>query len=1293
MAQTRTLAPNPGEADAIITEEESDGLVSFFAAKETLALIDEVVAAANESLALLKTGTTPDSDLTERMRRVGLTTLPQLLERYQEQPTLLDAHLEALVDALAQPLRTAMAGGAAHSSASCEVLGVLFHLVYFLCKVRGAKTVVRFLPHEAADLEPTLHQLKATPHSSALWASRYVLLLWLSLVVITPFDLCKIDSTLGGSSVDPNAITNQPNLVDSLIDQAKHFLSSTGKEYEGAAMLLTRLLTRRDIVDTHLPPFLTWCIHEASLLHSDPLPMSSFRLRGIIYTLCTLYKLGPRNLLLPTLSEITPLCTTVAEGSIAQTNSLIRKLIAKLTQRVGLCFLKPKVAKWRYQRGSRSLAANLGKSSAGTRAVAAAATVAMDEDDEDETEIPEEIEEIVHSLLNGLRDKDTIVRWSAAKGVGRISARLPQEFATEIVASVIALFEEDTLPPSAPGSTVPNLAAVSDSTWHGACLAVAELARRGLLMPEWLEKVVPWISLALLFDMKRGSHSIGAHVRDAGNYVCWSFFRAYDPVLLLPHVQTLSRRLIVSATLDREVNVRRAASAAFQEGVGRLGGSGECGAIANGIEVVTIADYFSVGNRVGSVLEVAVTLAGYKEYRSGIISHVAEVMTCHWDKTIRVLASQALYKLTFIDLNLVLTTVLPELILKANSFDLAVRHGSCLAIAEICLAWSQIRYGSPATDASTSTEPPLAATWWTEEENERFIKPITNIIPTFPQSTLDTFGGDLTRIALCHLVACLSTANWPSTYRLDPSKGYDVFLATWWKLVHSTLEHREEGVQEYGARACAALAGYCWPCTGDAGNAQFLEDFVNTICTKIAIAESSAVVIPGASRRGMVDRFPRRGYALAVGMLPQGVVRVFAGRLVKGLVGLVGAVVQGGGGEAEGRRNGVAALVGVYAGLGVEGILRVIPRDLFTESLQALFIGMEDYSIDSRGDVGSWIRESCFKAWPVLIPLFDRVNHTLTQTQQMYLHPETCARAVKSLIRQSVEKIDRVREAAGIALRAVLDLEGVDLGISVEAREAVEVAVAGDVNWLNTAEVYPRMVPLLRFSEFRDDLLVGLVVSVGGMSESLVKFSTLSFVAFVNGLSGEEGEGLTVQRFLRDFTSVFAKPAGIRDRISVSLIEVTDVLVGCGAVARVLEAPQGLKEVEGLFDAVKKEVVRCKDVKKVLAAIKVFTGFATLSGEAATNVRSKALTQLVVYLTHTFPRVRRATSEGLYIALTTCGDEEQAGYEEFIDQMEDILLATNWDEPVAQLKDARAKMAGWLGVKLPVVVKKAVALA
>jgi len=74
---------------------------------------------------------------------------------------------------------------------------------------------------------------------------------------------------------------------------------------------------------------------------------------------------------------------------------------------------------------------------------------------------------------------------------------------------------------------------------------------------------------ALKFDLRRGNYSIGSHVRDAACYVCWSFARAYAPEVLASHASELANSLVVISVFDREVNVRRASSAAFQENVGR----------------------------------------------------------------------------------------------------------------------------------------------------------------------------------------------------------------------------------------------------------------------------------------------------------------------------------------------------------------------------------------------------------------------------------------------------------------------------------------------------------------------------------------------------------------------------------------------------------------------------------------------------------------------------------------------------------------------------------------------------
>ena len=96
----------------------------------------------------------------------------------------------------------------------------------------------------------------------------------------------------------------------------------------------------------------------------------------------------------------------------------------------------------------------------------------------------EHLENIIDFLLTCLKDKDTNVRWSSAKGIGRITGRLDLEMADDIVTSILDLFKNSEL----------------DNAWHGGCLALAELSRRGLLLPSRLEEVFPILYKALLYD-------------------------------------------------------------------------------------------------------------------------------------------------------------------------------------------------------------------------------------------------------------------------------------------------------------------------------------------------------------------------------------------------------------------------------------------------------------------------------------------------------------------------------------------------------------------------------------------------------------------------------------------------------------------------------------------------------------------------------------------------------------------------------------------------------------------------
>jgi hypothetical protein len=82
----------------------------------------------------------------------------------------------------------------------------------------------------------------------------------------------------------------------------------------------------------------------------------------------------------------------------------------------------------------------------------------------------------------------TTVRWAAAKGIGRIAERLPPDFTEQVIDMIISSFSQH----SAAMASTYDLPEIAEATWHGACLALAELARRGLIIDNKLREFMSW---------------------------------------------------------------------------------------------------------------------------------------------------------------------------------------------------------------------------------------------------------------------------------------------------------------------------------------------------------------------------------------------------------------------------------------------------------------------------------------------------------------------------------------------------------------------------------------------------------------------------------------------------------------------------------------------------------------------------------------------------------------------------------------------------------------------------------
>lgn len=85
--------------------------------------------------------------------------------------------------------------------------------------------------------------------STGEWETKCCLLLWLSILVLIPFDLASVDTALADSRADARLSSNDepPPLVQRMIRICTVHLENPGPTREMAGVLLSRLLTRPDM--------------------------------------------------------------------------------------------------------------------------------------------------------------------------------------------------------------------------------------------------------------------------------------------------------------------------------------------------------------------------------------------------------------------------------------------------------------------------------------------------------------------------------------------------------------------------------------------------------------------------------------------------------------------------------------------------------------------------------------------------------------------------------------------------------------------------------------------------------------------------------------------------------------------------------------------------------------------------------------------------------------------------------------------------------------------------------------
>ncbi|XP_015120199.1 tubulin-specific chaperone D [Diachasma alloeum] len=1102
-----------------------------------------------------------------------------ILSLYQEQPHLLDPFLDDILRPMLELVKNdEVPEPTKHNT---------FKYMFLLMNVKGYKKIVTYLPHEVMDLLPVLRLLeKQDPRDLETWETRYVLLIWLSIISKIPFPLSRLETS---ENVEPSR-----TILGRILNLCKQYCVVSGACPKAAVFLISNFLTRSDVKSLHLEEMIMWCLKS---LGEEPTT------HGPLAVLASILKHSARE-------DIKPHCQTIFDSitrlELGKSGDLVCRYEMKVIQRIGLILLRPKLAAWRYKKTGQTI--SLLQNSSKIPVEAAKATVEEVPNDSDEEDVPPVTEEIIEHLIQGLRDKVITIRWSAAKGIARITSRLPVDLGDEVVGFVLNLFSGRE----------------QDTAWHGGCLALAELGRRGLLLPHRLPDVIPVVLRALVFDEPRAYGSIGRIIRDAACYVCWSFARAFEPHVFQPHVQQIASTLLIVTCFDREINCRRAGSAAFQENVGRQGN------FPYGIDILTVADYFEVGVRSNAYLKISVHIAQYKEYTVPIIDHLVQRKIGHWDTAIRELSAKALGNLTFRDVYYMVETVLPTLIDNLGSVDLNVRHGSILAIAEILEALHQHFNESIETIIGVPE-----------------VEEIKKIVGTFrARGQFRGLGGELMKQACATLINKCSQVHFPV-------HGSEV-VGDWQRLLEECLCHEVAGVRLKSAEAHTHL---------------FREYYSDDERRE----DRDAVVRRYLENLRSSHQTVRIGFAEALGYCPTFLLKERFEDIVSSLI-LCSRITEETSKWAESRKKALQSLTMAMQTLGVREV--DIWRAFVPQMFGCYLLALKEYTIDSRGDIGAWVREAAMSGLHVLTNLVAQAEANVSEI----LNEEMMTEIVGGIAQQAVERIDRTRVQAGMVFCGLLYREPrlPNIPHHQELREIFpNDECRDDIDWKTESHTFPRFIRMLGFPEYVEHLLRGIIFSVGGLSESLVKYSSVSLFTYLNGLDGNRLEEL-VGRILDIF-----EESHRQERMVTAILAFLDRLLSSGCVQVVLDDPESPLP-ERMLGLLKRELKCMSNVKHITASIKVFSQLLQVRG----SVGKQAFTQLSILLCNKFQCIRKVTATRIYEAFTLYGEDMDLP-EENLSNILTELNETDWEQPVETTRPKRNHLCELMGVPIPVIRKRA----
>ncbi|KAF2459218.1 tubulin folding cofactor D C terminal-domain-containing protein [Lineolata rhizophorae] len=999
-----------------------------------------------------------------------------LLDPFQGDPQLLDTHLKFLLPPLVDAyLQTALSKEHIDSTKPFVPLPrAVCCILNSFCKVRGEKIIIGFLNNEPRHLEPILSAFergtvenrdstKRTKNPGLVWEERYILLLWLSHLLLVPFDLASISAPAQQCASLPEDLTglpkDLPGIPIRILPIVLLSLRSATKERFAAAKLLVKLCLRPDMRAAGLLDCLTnWAL--ASVKASETKSVHIHKNIGLLSFLSGLVSSGTVEEIGKYLAPIYHTCAALPEE--VSSSAVARKLVIKTYREIANHSLQPRV---------------------------------------DFPDLEGVMEEIIESLLQSVGDGDTPVRYAASKALSVISLKLQQDMAEEVIEAILGYLNENVLWEG----NIRDLRAVDPLQWHGLMLTLGHLLYRRAVPNSQLPAVLNSLILGLNFE-QRGTTggSIGTNVRDAACFGIWSLSRRYTTKELdsvdtrevhsvndVGETQSILRalavELLVAACLDPVGNIRRGSSAALQELVGR-----HPDVVDHGISLVQVVDFHAVGLRDRALGDVALASGRLSPlYRRALFSGLMG-----WrgigalDAASRTVAAKSIGKLSMFDNFEHVDTcsgAIQTSLAETPKRDVEKRHGIVLALTYLV---------EECVESSMTDSKAIRATCSLTQLWQLFDGPLALKEENFTSVSLRP---EVTAISILSLISALAEL---SLFVIQSSSSA---VAQWNPRVMQTLDYclrRTEDSVHSAIPSCVQRLGLLLPKEERRSiSKSWMDTF--TYGSKISSRPSGHAIALGAIYC-TIENAAQRDHTAILDALASRCSDIVA---------------------IEARVVAVKSIQLTFPAIKLDE-----PK-LISKVAEALVTGLNDYTINQRGDVGSLVRLEAItgvsNAWKqgLLSHGFDSAG-----TEQDIF---------AAMLRLSVEKLDKVRNQAGQCLD---ELESTSVNPSTFSS-------FGYFRHRLSSVFEPPIKP--RWA--RRGVLAGYVTAAGMGSESVLQASRLALVDLLETMPAEyshpdDGSILDVANIL---TELLRDNLGT-DRVVLPLLEVIAFLFDAGFLQKLV---------------------------------------------------------------------------------------------------------------------------------------------